>query len=101
MKTLRLLLLQNVNSPMALLNLKERQSQGDRTVKKRIKVVHTSDEIAFYYGKLKAELEKKGSPLDDADLLIASVALANNALLVTNNTRHFNKVPSLQIENWR
>jgi tRNA(fMet)-specific endonuclease VapC len=35
-----------------------------------------------------------------ADLLIAAIALARNALLVTRNTRHFELVPGLQIENW-
>lgn len=35
-----------------------------------------------------------------ADLLIASVTLANRATLVTRNTRHFKQVPGLQVENW-
>ena len=35
-----------------------------------------------------------------ADLLIASIALANRATLVTRNRRHFEKVPGLQIVNW-
>jgi len=35
-----------------------------------------------------------------ADLLIASIALANRATLVTRNVRHFRKVPSLKVENW-
>jgi tRNA(fMet)-specific endonuclease VapC len=35
-----------------------------------------------------------------ADLLIASIALANNATLVTCNTKHFRQVPKLKIVNW-
>jgi tRNA(fMet)-specific endonuclease VapC len=35
-----------------------------------------------------------------ADLLIASVTLANRATLVTRNTRHFKQVPGLRVENW-
>ena len=35
-----------------------------------------------------------------ADLLIASIALANRAILVTRNLRHFRKVPGLKVENW-
>jgi tRNA(fMet)-specific endonuclease VapC len=35
-----------------------------------------------------------------ADLLIASVTLANRATLVIRNTRHFRQVPGLQVENW-
>ncbi len=80
---------------------KEENLRVVEQLKNKIRVIHTSDEVAFYYGKLKAELEKKGSPLDDADLLIASITLANNAVLVTNNTRHFRKIRQLQVENWR
>jgi tRNA(fMet)-specific endonuclease VapC len=35
-----------------------------------------------------------------ADLLIASIALANRATLVTRNRRHFEKVPGLMVVNW-
>jgi len=52
------------------------------------------------FGELKAELESKGRRLADADLLIASVALSSGALLVTGNTRHYDRIPNLQTENW-
>ena len=52
------------------------------------------------YGKLRAVLEKRGTPLACMDLLIAASALAENAVLVTNNTEHFCKVPSLPLANW-
>lgn len=59
------------------------------------------DEISAYtYGKLRAELEKKGTPLREADLRIASIALAHSLTLVTGNTKHFSKIPELKIENW-
>ncbi|MBW4580289.1 MAG: type II toxin-antitoxin system VapC family toxin [Tildeniella nuda ZEHNDER 1965/U140] len=35
-----------------------------------------------------------------ADLLIASIALANQAVLVTRNTRHFKQIPNLRVVNW-
>ncbi len=70
-------------------------------LRKKLMIIHSSDNVALYYGKLKAELEKKGIPLDDVDLLIASITLANNAILVTNNTKHFRRVKELKIENWR
>ena len=41
-----------------------------------------------------------GQPLPDFDLLIASVALVENRILVTNNTRHYQRIPDLQLENW-
>ncbi len=52
------------------------------------------------FGNLKAELETRGEPLDDLDLEIASIALENNLTLVTNNTNHFKRIKSLELENW-
>jgi tRNA(fMet)-specific endonuclease VapC len=52
------------------------------------------------FGVLKAELEKRGEPLDDLDLQIASIALENSIPLVTNNTRHFNRLNGLRLVNW-
>ena len=55
---------------------------------------------AYVYGRIRAELEKCGTPLDLADLEIASIAIANNLTLITNNVRHFKRVPLIQFENW-
>jgi tRNA(fMet)-specific endonuclease VapC len=52
------------------------------------------------FGALKAELENRGEPLDNLDLQIASIALENNIPLVTNNTRHFNRLNGLKLVNW-
>lgn len=47
-----------------------------------------------------AQLWSKGTPLEDADILIAAIALSNDLVLVTNNQRHFERIPSLHTENW-
>lgn len=52
------------------------------------------------YAGLRANLERKGTPIGNMDLLIAAHALAENAILVSNNTREFERVPGLQLENW-
>lgn len=52
------------------------------------------------FGELKAELRRIGQPIADFDLLIASVALAAGYILVTNNTRHYERITGLQLENW-
>ena len=52
------------------------------------------------FGALKASLERKGTPLAEPDLRIASIALARGLILVTRNTRHFQRVPGLTVENW-
>ena len=43
---------------------------------------------------------KKLKKIGRADLLIACIALANRATLVTRNLKHFRQVPGLQVENW-
>jgi tRNA(fMet)-specific endonuclease VapC len=52
------------------------------------------------FGELKSQLRKTGQSVADFDLLIASIALANKRILVTNNTRHYERIPNLQIQNW-
>jgi len=52
------------------------------------------------YGRIRAHLKKKGTLIGAMDLLIASHASFLNAVLVTNNTREFDRVPELKMENW-
>lgn len=52
------------------------------------------------YAKIYADLRKKGTPLDDIDLLIAGVAIANNLVLITHNQKHFSKIEGLELEDW-
>ena len=52
------------------------------------------------YGDLRAALERRGTPIGSLDAMIAAHALSQQALLVTNNTREFAKVPGLQLDNW-
>ena len=56
---------------------------------------------ASYYGKIRKELKDKGTPVSDMDMLIASVAMANELILVTNNEREFKRISGLKIENWK
>ena len=58
------------------------------------------DAAALMYGRLRAELERAGTPIGANDLLIASIALANGLTLITHNTREFGRVPGLQIADW-
>lgn len=80
---------------------KEKNLAVIEELKKKIRILHTRENIAYIYAKLKSELEAKGQLLDDADLLIASITLTNNATLVTNNIGHFKRIQGLRIENWR
>ena len=52
------------------------------------------------YGKIRAELEKAGTPIGPLDMMIAGHAKSLGYTIVTNNTREFDKVKGLKIENW-
>jgi len=52
------------------------------------------------YGKIRADLEKKGTPIGPLDTLIASHAKSLNLTLVNNNEKEFERIPDLKIENW-
>ena len=55
---------------------------------------------AEQFGKIKADLKQKGQIILDADLMIAAIAIAHSLTLVTNNTKHFERIPNLRLENW-
>ena len=55
------------------------------------------------FGQLKAELEQAGEVISDLDMQIASIALEQNATLVTHNRRHFSRLADLAgltLEDW-
>lgn len=58
--------------------------------------IQSSENSAVIY----ADLRKKGTPVDDIDLLIAGIAIENNMIVVTNNTSHFERIEGLDVENW-
>jgi tRNA(fMet)-specific endonuclease VapC len=54
----------------------------------------------WVYGQHRQALKQAGTPIGDLDLLIAAHALAENLTLVTNNTREFERIDGLKLENW-
>lgn len=65
-----------------------------------VNVVGFDAKAAYVCGRLRAELEKKGLPLDLADLEIAGICIAGNFTLVSGNIKHFERIPELRLENW-
>jgi tRNA(fMet)-specific endonuclease VapC len=57
-------------------------------------------DAARAYGRVRADLERRGKPIGGMDLMIAGHALSTRATLVTNNVREFTRVRGLTIENW-
>ena len=67
---------------------------------RRERLLQFDGHAAEEYGRIKAELEKKGTPIGPMDTLIAGHAKSRGLILVTNNTREFNRVDDLTVENW-
>jgi tRNA(fMet)-specific endonuclease VapC len=57
-------------------------------------------DILKMFGKLKANLEREGKVIPDADLFIASTALARCNMLITGNKDHYERISGLKIDNW-
>ena len=58
------------------------------------------DRAAEHYARIRAQLERRGVPIGPNDLMIAAIALAHDAVLVTANAREFARVEGLQWEDW-
>ncbi|GAB6063597.1 type II toxin-antitoxin system VapC family toxin [Deferrisoma palaeochoriense] len=65
-----------------------------------LEILPYDDEAARTYGRVRAHLERQGTPIGALDTLIAAHALAVGCTLVTNNEREFRRVPGLRMENW-
>ena len=57
-------------------------------------------EATHTYAQIRAALEKLGQPIGGMDLMIAAHAMAEDSVVVTNNTREFLRVPGLAVEAW-
>ena len=66
----------------------------------RLPSLEWSIQAADIYGTLKDKLKRQGTPIGDMDTLIAAHALAEKLILVTHNTKHFDKVVGLKLEDW-
>jgi tRNA(fMet)-specific endonuclease VapC len=65
-----------------------------------LEILAYDDMAAQEYGRVRAYLEKRGTPIGSMDMLIAAHALSLNCTLVTNNESEFRRVPALKMENW-
>jgi tRNA(fMet)-specific endonuclease VapC len=65
-----------------------------------VNIVSFDTKSSFVYGEIRAMLEKFGNIISHTDLQIASIAIANNLTLITGNTRHFQRIEKLKIDNW-
>jgi len=65
-----------------------------------VRVLPFTEHEAAITARIRASLEKAGTPIGPLDIMIAGIALANQATLVTHNTKEFSRIDGLQLEDW-
>ena len=85
---------------------KRSQNEQKNMIKvNRIRDIYPIEElnegVMEVFADIKAKMFDKGIRIEDMDLFIAATAIYNELTLVTNNTKHFENVPYLKIENWK
>ena len=71
-----------------------------RTFTRDVVVLPFDEACAERFGVVAAALATHGRPIGVYDTLVAAQALCQGLTVVTNNTRHFTRVPGLAVENW-
>lgn len=78
---------------------KERRNKIER-IKSQLDIYPFNEHAAVKYGVIRALLEKRGQPISERDLQIASIAVANRLCVVTHNTKEFGRIEKLRVEDW-
>ncbi|PIX03602.1 MAG: VapC toxin family PIN domain ribonuclease [Gallionellales bacterium CG_4_8_14_3_um_filter_54_18] len=65
-----------------------------------LEILPFDESAIWHYADIRADLERRGQPIGTLDTMIAAHALTTNTILVTNNTREFERIPRLRVENW-
>jgi tRNA(fMet)-specific endonuclease VapC len=65
-----------------------------------VRILPFTEKEAEITARIRATLENAGTPIGPLDMLIAGIALANQATLVTHNTKEFSRLDSLRLEDW-
>ncbi len=63
-------------------------------------IVEFDYEAAVSYGRVRADLERAGTPIGALDTLIGAHAQSLGVVLVTNNLKEFTRIPQLRLEDW-
>ena len=77
-----------------------RNRQGLEMFLSTLEILPFDEAAIWHYGDLRADLELRGQSIGSLDTMIAAHALTTDTILVTNNTREFERVPGLRLENW-
>ncbi len=78
----------------------EKRKQQLATLVRAVSVLPFGLVEATHAAQIRVDLERRGRPIGSYDVLIAATALAINATLVTHNTKEFNRIKQLTVEDW-
>lgn len=80
-----------------------RDEENKRFIQRFLKpfeIVPFDDDATTFYATIRSQTESKGTPVGPNDLIIAATVLSRGGVLVTNNTKEFEHIQGLRIENW-
>lgn len=78
----------------------EKNLETVKNIKSIFPLIDITSDIMEIFGEIKAYIQKIGKPVDDMDLLISATAISKGMTLVTHNTKHFENIPNLKLEDW-
>lgn len=78
----------------------EKNATGLQNFLTLVGVIDFDRAAAVEFGKIQGELKQIGKPTGEQDAMIAAVARSRQSVLVTNNTRHFENISNLQLDDW-
>ncbi len=81
-------------------NLRQERFEQLDLFTQRVLIESWDEEAARHYGSIRACLKREGQMIGNNDLLIAAHARSLDAVIVSNNTREFSRVPDLTVEDW-
>lgn len=78
----------------------ERNKQALKKFLSPLEILPYDEQAIWHYAQLHHDLQSKGQTIGSLDMLIAAHALALDVVLVTNNTKEFERIERLKLENW-
>ena len=78
----------------------ERNLADIESMTARLELLPFDNKSAYHFGQIRAALYGAGQPMGTYDMMIAGQARALGLILVTNNTKEFERVPGLRLEDW-
>jgi len=79
---------------------RDRLSERHARISEELPRAPWTDDVTAHFGEIKAALERRGERIEDFDIAIAAHARAANAVLVTANASHMDRVEGLRVEDW-